>query len=403
MTAKAAPTRARTRGPKPGAPLRAIPIEKLVAWRLARQRLSAPLAKSPEVVARDLVGVQAQVLSSAALSIALRTGGRLEATAEGLEKRRLIRLWAQRGTLHIFAADDVPTIVAARRPMEPWRRPAWLRYFGTTEKEMETAIEAVGEILDDGVPRTRAELSDAMAAGHGQAFAELVRGSWGGFLKQAGNRGYVAQAWTGTSSVAFVRPDRWLKRWRVEDPDEALRALVLRYLAAYGPASAAEINRWWGVAGAGIKPVLRSLGDELTEVEVEGHRGLVRTKDLGALESATLPRDDNGIRLLGPFDPLTVGAGLRGHLIPAKHLSRVSRTAGWISPVVLVDGRAAAVWDSKRAGDRVTITIESFGRAGPAHRRAFAAAAERVASAHGARAIVAYGRVFGGKQAPPEG
>jgi hypothetical protein len=138
-------------------------------------------------------------------------------------------------------------------------------------------------------------------------------------------------------------------------------------------------------------------------VEVEGHRGLVRTKDLGALESATLPRDDDGIRLLGPFDPLTVGAGLREHLIPAKHLSRVSRTAGWISPVVLVDGRAAAVWDSKRAGDRVTITIESFGRAGPAHRRAFAAAAERVASAHGARAIVAYGRVFGGKQAPPEG
>jgi hypothetical protein len=380
------------KAPKPG-PV-SLPAAKVAAWRLAQQHLAGNPARDPETVARDLVGVQAQVLSSAALSIALRTGGRVEATSDGLKKRRLLRLWAHRGTLHVFAADDVPTIVALRRPMEPWRRPAWLRYFGVSEAQMEQAIEAVAEILDDGIARTRAEIAEVMEAEYGKAFADLVRGSWGTFLKQAGNRGYVAQAWTGDSSVAFVRPDRWLTGWRVEDPAEATREVVLRYFAAYGPATPAELNRWTGLAGRGLKPVLKELGDELTDVDVDGHRGLVRAQDMPAIESAELPNGDDGIRFLGPFDSFTVGAGLRQHLIPAAHLSRVSRTAGWISPVVLIDGAVAGVWTSVRDGTRLRITIDPFGRESPKVRKAIAAAAGRVADAHGADAVVEFGRVF---------
>jgi Winged helix DNA-binding domain len=370
-----------------------LPAAKVAAWRLARQRLAGKPAKDPETVARDLVGVQAQVLSSAALSIALRTGGQIEATSKGLAKRRLLRLWAHRGTLHIFAADDVPTIVAVRRPMEPWRRPAWLRYFGVNEAQMEQAIEAVGEILDDGAARTRAELAAVMEAEHGKAFAELVRGSWGSFLKQAGNRGYVAQAWTGDSSVAFVRPDRWLKQWRVVDPAEATREVVLRYFAAYGPATPGELNRWAGLIGRGLKPVLLDIADELTEVEVDGERGLVRTSDLPEIEAAR-PLPDGGVRLLGPFDPFIVGAGLRGRLIPPAHLSRVSRTAGWISPVVLIDGSVGGVWTSTHDGHRLRITVDPFGRPTAKLRSAIAKAAERVAEVQGADPIVEFGRVF---------
>jgi hypothetical protein len=380
--------------PKRISPARQLPAAKVSAWRLSRQRLAGRPAKDPATVARDLVGVQAQVLSSAALSIALRTGGRVEATSEALAKRRLMRLWAHRGTLHLFAAVDVPVTVAARRTLEPWRRPAWLRYFGVTEVQMERAIEAVGEILDDGVPRTRAQLSDAMEADYGKAFAGLVRGSWGTFLKQAGNKGYVAQAWTGDSSVAFVRPDRWLRSWRTVDSDEAMRTMLLRYLAAYGPASPAEVNRWWGMTGSGLKPVLKSLCGELTEVDVDGHRGLVRTADLPAIEAAALPPADDGIRFLGAFDPLTVGAGLRAHLIPEAHLARVSRTAGWISPIVLIDGNAAGVWAGIPDGSGLRIRIDMFGRPPARVRKAVEAASGRVSDALGADPVVEFGPVF---------
>jgi len=39
----------------------------------------------------------------------------------------------------------------------------------------------------------------------------------------------------------------------------------------------------------------------------------------------------------------------------------VSRTAGWISPVLLVDGRIAGVWTYERQGDLFTISVAPFG------------------------------------------
>jgi hypothetical protein len=97
---------------------------------------------------------------------------------------------------------------------------------------------------------------------------------------------------------------------------------------------------------------------------------------------------------VGGFDPFVVGAGLRDQLIPPAHLKRVSRTAGWISPVVLVDGRVAGVWTSSRTGNRLRVTVDPFDRPGPAVRRAIGVAAERVAVAHGATAALEFGPAF---------
>ena len=78
-----------------------------------------------------------------------------EATTRALRDRRLVRSWAMRGTLHLFAAEDVPTIAAALGGKDSWRRPAWLRWFGVTEPEMDALIDGIEDILDDGRPRPR--------------------------------------------------------------------------------------------------------------------------------------------------------------------------------------------------------------------------------------------------------
>lgn len=376
-----------------GSPAVRMSAEQVVAWRLARQHLAGVPAPDPAAVARALVGVQAQVLSSAALSIAIRSNGAVGATATALAERRLIRSWAMRGTLHLFAADDYPTIVAALRPNEPWRRPAWLRWFGVTEPQMEAAIEAVGEILDDGRPRTRAELAGELAARLGPHAGALMRSSWGSFLNLATNRGYLCHAAGDGGTVRFVRPRRWLGAWRDEDPRSALRVLVERYLASYGPASIAEITRWWGVANQrDIRPVIADLGAKLTLVEVDGEHGYIRAEDVGAIEA--MPARRASLRLLGPFDPLIVGAGLRSHLLPAPHLKRVSRAAGWISPVVLVDGVVAGIWDHARVGDRLAVTVEAFRPLSRTERTALERVAAGIGAAHGATVTVGYGPVF---------
>jgi hypothetical protein len=389
----------------PPKPALEVDPAKVHAWRVERQLLGRSRADAPEEVARTLVGVQAQVTSSAALAIALRSRrGRgkapaLEATTRALLDRRLVRSWAMRGTLHLFAAEDVPTIAAALQGKENWRRPAWLRWFGVTEPEMERLIDTIGEILDDARPRTRAELADQVGARLGPKQGQLLRGSWGSALKVASDRHYLVQSAEDDAGVRFVRASRWIKAWRDVDQESALATLIERYLAAYGPATLKELLRWWGVAVVAVmKPVIAALGDRLTEVAVDGTRAYVRTEDVEAIES-TRPTTGE-VHLVGGFDPFIVGAGLREQLIPPKHLQRVSRTAGWISPVVLVDGVAAGVWDSARSGDRLTLTVDGFGRLSATVRKQVAVAAERVAGAQGASLDLRYGRVFDQKGPP---
>lgn len=381
-------------------PVVRLPADRVHAWRIEQQLLGRRRAASPEDVARHLVGVQAQVSSSAALSIALRTrpgrGSRppIAATQRALLDRRLVRSWAMRGTLHLFAADDLPTVIAALGGKDNWRRPAWLRWFGLTELEMERLVHGIGEVLDDGRPRTRAELGEELGVRLGTKFGKLVLGSWGSALKIAGDYGYVCQsAGEADGAVRFVRPSRWITGWHEPDHDESLRELLFRYIASYGPASLREVARWWGVAVLkDVKPAIAGLGDRLTEVEVDGDRGWVATD---AIEAITATRPTRGaVRLVGGFDPFIVGAGLRDQLLPAAHLKRVSRTAGWISPVVLVDGRAAGVWDAALVRDGLMITIEAFATPSPRQRDAMTTAAGEIGRAQGLPVSVAFGPVF---------
>jgi len=241
----------------PAAPAYRLDPAAVHAWRVERQLLGRATAATPADVARTLVGVQAQVTSSAALSIALRSPrprGRkpaVSAIPRALADRALVRSWAMRGTLHLFAADDVPTIAAALGRRDMWRRPAWLRWFGVSEPEMERLIETIGEILDDGRPRTRAELSVEVKDRMGEQAGKLLLGSWGSVLKIASDSNYLVQSAAGTSGipgrqasdaggdageageagegsagVRFVRASRWIPEWREEDPDEALASVV---------------------------------------------------------------------------------------------------------------------------------------------------------------------------------
>lgn len=376
-----------------------LPAAKVDAWRIERQLLGRAKVETPAEVARHLVGVQAQVTSSAAIAIALRSeapgghGPAIDATYAALRERRLVRSWAMRGTLHLFAAEDVPTIAAALGSDEKWRRPAWLRWFGVTEREMDRLLDAIGDVLDDGRPRTRAELAEEIGRRLGPHIGKVLLGSWGSALKIASDRHYICQSAEDEAGTRFVKASRWIPGWREEDQGQVLAGLVVRYLAAYGPATLQEVTRWWGVTLVSVmKPLLTDLGPALTEVEIEATRAYVRTEDVDAIQSMPPPKER--VQLVGGFDPFIVGAGLRDRLLPAAHRKRVSRTAGWISPVVLIDGVAAGVWDQRRVGGRVIVTVEPFGTPSRAERRAIATAAHRVGAVLGGDTTVEYGTVF---------
>ncbi|QKW18409.1 winged helix DNA-binding domain-containing protein [Kitasatospora sp. NA04385] len=354
---------------------------QVLEWRLRRQHLDADRsADGPVAVARRLAGVQAQVPSAAELAVALRTGpdaaGALRADlAEG----RLLRTWAQRGTLHLLdprtAADALALIGSART----WEKPAWTRQFGATPDQVARLVEAVGELLR-GAVLTREELAAALTADPGFApLAEQLASGWGALLKPLAWQGVLCHAPAPSGRVAFTHPADHSPDWPGLPPvDEAGPRLLAAYLGAYGPAGLDRFDAWLSrnsLRKGVLKGFAAALGDRLTDVTVDGAPALALTEHLDEL-AATTPTAS--VHLLGAFDQYVLGPGTKAtEVLPAAHRARVSRTAGWIAPLLLVDGRIAGTWEQ----DGPLLTVTPFEQAPPA--AALAAAAERLAAATG--------------------
>jgi hypothetical protein len=327
------------------------------------------------------------VMSSAELQAAARIDG-LHAgdVREALWQRRtLIKTWAFRQTLHLLSADDLAEFVVAARSLERWHTRAWLRYFKMTETGVSEVIEAIGAVLSDR-PMTRVEVVDAvMKRVRRPHLRENMLTGWGTFLGPAAQRGPLVFGPSEGRNVAFVNPSAWLDQRiaRGDDPgdaDDALGRLIGRYLAVFPGSSRDMIARWWGGGRvAAVTRALNAMAVPVAEIDVEGTRGLVRDEDLDTLAGVT---PHHPLRLLPGFDPFTNELPRRvdAVLLDAHH-ERVHRTAGWVSPIVVVDGRVGGTWEIGNGKGRAgTVVVRPFGRWRRGARRELASEVDRIAA-----------------------
>jgi Winged helix DNA-binding domain len=353
-----------------------------LAWRMRRQHLveRAPRGSMLEVVAR-IAGLHAQLMSSAELTVHARVDGLgREAVANALwEERSLVKLWAMRGTLHLLPAAELDTWLGALGTYDHYLKPVWLRGFDITEEQLEALIEAIGEALD-GRLLTREELGAEVARIAGAPeLADKVQGSWGPYLKPASFRGRLCFGPSDGQKVRFTRPASWLGRSIDSgDREEALREVTRRHLGAFGPAAREDLARWWGVQPAQGGRMLEALGDEVVDVDVDGTPGWMLREH--AEEAAAEEPVSRLVRLLPGFDMWTIGAARdAAALLDPAEKKRVYRNQGWISPVLLVNGRMEGVWKHERKGKRLVVAIEPFGKLPKWARTEVEAEAERLA------------------------
>jgi hypothetical protein len=360
--------------------------EQVRRFRLAR---SLDGAGGVAETARRLCGVQAQVMSCAELALAARVDGlRVEEVRDALwDRRELVKTWAMRGTLHLLPSDDLSLWAGALRTRSYlWRSSAWLRYFDISLEELETLVAAIGSSLD-GDGRTREELGRAVGELAGPRAQELMASGWGTLLKPVAMEGGLVFGPNRGRNVVFMSPREWVGPFEAEETEAAMREVTRRWLGVYGPGSHHDLARWWGTAAGRARKALEGLGDEVVEVAVEGRRALALASDAGALEEAAAA---GPARLLAGFDPYVVGFFPRDGLVEPEFLGRVSRTAGWISPVVVVGGRPVGVWKHELRRGVMEIRVEPFGRLAAARRREVGADAERLAAALDAKPSVTF-------------
>ncbi len=357
---------------------------KAAAWRVRRQHLDrrAP-AGSMLAVASRLCGLHAQLMSSAELTVWARVEDLdRQAVWRALwEERRLVKTWAMRGTLHLLPAGELSLWHAALSTSPRYLRPAaWQKYFGMTLEELDQLTEAIAAALDGRV-MTREELVQEVTRLTGStAFGnELAQSSWGTILKPAAFKGWLCFGPSLGQRVRFTHPDTWIGNSASPiDSQLALATVARRFLAAYGPATYHDLARWWNGGGISVaRQWIASLGDEVCPVLVDGAQAWMLAAD--AREVRELP-PLRSVRLLPAFDQYVVAASCHaGCLLPGNLRSRVYRPQGWISPVLLVNGRMQGTWRHEMKGSRVEVSIEPFVDVPQWVRRAAEREAERLA------------------------
>jgi hypothetical protein len=372
----------------------------VAAFRLSRQHLTRRRDPSAlAAVVSGVGGVQSQVPAMAAIALWARTRGLKASHMEAaLSKRRtIVKTWSLRHTLHLHAASDFQTVLAALLPARLHRETRWIERSGLRERET-TAL--VMEALRGG-PLTRAQLAERLAPHLGEVAKQWVDEGWGNRTEGAANAWYLVQpamarglavvAPARGQGMSFARTDEWLQgAGGMPEPEAAEEALVRRYLAAYGPADARDIRAWSSLQHRRLAPVLARMEDELVEVASGGRSGFLLRRDVRALESARLPGEV--VRLLPSFDPLLLGHDRREHIVDDRHYDEVYKKAGWLAPVVLVDGRVAGVWRYLRGTQALTVAVRPFGRMSRATREAVEEEAADLARFTGReRADVAFG------------
>lgn len=355
--------------------------EQVVAFRLSRHHL---LERAPTTsltsVAGDIAGVQAQLLSAAQIALWSRVHElQIETIEKAMTERSLVKAACMRQTQFLVPSDELAIFVrgSARRAEKEIR---WTRGKSVPDQVIDATIDATLEALDQ--PRTRPEIAERVSQALG-AQVQSIRGGvgWGSrrkvdavpvgginfpvvyLLHLVAARGVVCAGPNHGNEPTFVRAEAWIPKWQDVPREQAEVHLLHKYLRAFGPATAADFAQWSGMTLTEARSIWAQEQHDLVMVNVEGWSADVLRADLDKL--ALSNGELSPVRLLPYFDTFLLGHKNRNHLVSALNQPRIYRPQGWISAVVLQNGRVIAVWEYtlKRNNLNLQVTrLESISR-----------------------------------------
>jgi hypothetical protein len=343
----------------PRRPATATPISERALNRatLARQGLLERQPVDATAMLRHLIGLQGQVHSAPYVGLWSRLAAFTVADLEALLlNRRAVRATVMRSTLHVLLAEDFLAI-------RPLIDPIATRGFRTNHlKPLEGAeveeVRAASRALLDAEALTPQALGrrlqarwpdiDPIALSMPARFLEPVV-----HVPPAG-------LWGATKAPELTRARRWLGR----DPGPPIDfdALVLRYLAAFGPASGNDFNAWSGLSG-GPAAMARLRGQLVALAGPDG-------RELFDLPEAPRPSEATPapVRFLPDYDNVIVGYADRSRILPPVAAKGLWRANG-LRPAFMVDGMVRGSW-KLTAGKAARLEVAWFE---PLGRRAEAA------------------------------
>ncbi|WP_282701642.1 winged helix DNA-binding domain-containing protein [Streptomyces sp. CC219B] len=326
---------------------------KISALELNRATLGRQLllAREPMTVAegvRRVVALQAQHPASPYLALWNRLAGfapdEVDAAFAG---RSVVKATLMRITLHAVHAEDYPVF---RTAMQPTLYGSRLGYrfadAGLTPADAQQLVPGLLAFAEQR--RTAAEMQAWIEERVGAGKRD---GAWWGLKAYAPlHHAPTGGPWSFGVRPSFVAAGTGpVPTGRTMDP-EALRALILRYLSGFGPASVADVAQFAMVQRAPVRAALKAL-DGVVE-QLQGPDGTT----LFDLPGASRPPADTPAppRLMAMWDSILLAYADRSRVIPPAYRPLVIRNNGDVLPTLLVDGHVAGVWRPVEGGIEAT-------------------------------------------------
>jgi hypothetical protein len=315
------------------------------------------------------------------LSAWARTGCAAEQVDEAIyADRSLVRMLGMRRTMFVVPAGLVPVVQAActddvakrlRRQLEKdlstggvgdGDAGGWLRDVGSGVLRVLHARGAGASAaqLSAGEPRLRTQLAYSLDKSYGgtanitsrvlmllSAEGHLVRGHRRGGWSSGQFEWFPASTWLG-ATTGDAGPDGGTAR----------AELARRWLRAFGPAPAADLQWWGGWTGGQTKAALAAL--PVAEVDLDGQPGVALADDLsfpGAIPAVAA--------LLPGLDPTPMGWQARDWFL-GQHRAMLFDRTGNIGPSVWWEGRVVGGWAQRASGEIVVRLLEDIGGDGAA-------------------------------------
>jgi DNA glycosylase AlkZ-like len=271
---------------------RILNLRELNRATLARQMLLECENLSIPVAIERLVGLQAQLASAPYAGLWTRLCDfRREDLAREIDNRKVVKATMMRATLHLCTADDYVRFRTALKPLLIGAASAIAERRGgdfDLDKVLKMARKFIGE-----KPRSFAEISDMLT--------KLMPGTDVGAMRYSVRTHIplvqvpINTGWSYSNKPEFTLAESWIGR--PISPEDNLRELMFRYLAAFGPASVTDAQTWSGMK---LKETFEKLRPEL-----QTYRGEGRT-ELFDLPGLSLPAEDvpAPVRFLPEYDNL---------------------------------------------------------------------------------------------------
>jgi hypothetical protein len=300
---------------------------------LARQLLLERTRMPALDAVEQLVGLQAQLPDNPYVGLWSRLEGfEPGELAQLLLDRRVVRIVVMRATIHLVSAGDCLVLRPLTQPVldaELRRHPSYAPALDGVDLD---AVLAFARALLADSPRTgpqlRAALAERFPAHDPAALAYACRCLLA--LVQVPPRG----VWGQTRQVTTTTAEGWLGR--PLDPAPSIDDVVVRYLAAFGPATVADIASWSRLTA--MRAVVERLAPRLRTFRDE------RGRTLYDLPDAPRPDPDTpaGVRFLPEYDNVLLSHADRTRFWDGG--SRPAVTAPAVHGTVLADGTVCATW-----------------------------------------------------------